>query len=343
MYQSITAEGDARRKAYRDGIDAFVERLNREGYEKREAFLPTEHFLERLEDYREEYRRMLGLDLLKADAGGTPEMVLVAEEEKTRIYRLTVCVTDEIPMYALFFLPMGVKKAPLIVAQHGGGGTPELCSDLNGKNNYNHMVQRLLARGAAVLAPQLLLWNYREETETQRKHPFPYDRLKTDNALKRFGLSITALEIRGIMNAITYLSSLPFVDEEKIGMTGISYGGYFSLHTAAADTRIKAVYAMACFNDRNAYPWNDWCYKGSGNTFQDAEVAALCAPRSLFVSLGRKDAVFDYRPAIAEAERAKRYFAACGCPEHFVFDLWDGGHTMRDDDSGLDFLLSALQ
>ena len=100
---------------------------------------------------------------------------------------------------------------------------------------------------------------------------------------------------------------------------------------------------MACFNDRNVYSWHDWCYKGSANTFQDAEVAALCAPRKLFVSLGRADAVFDYRWAIAEAERAKKYFAACGCPESFVFDLWDGGHTMRDDDLGVDFLLSALE
>ncbi|MBO5755698.1 MAG: acetylxylan esterase [Clostridia bacterium] len=343
MYKSIASEGDARRCAYRDGISDLLARLNREGYEKRDDFFPPKHFFERLETYREEYRRMLGLDLLEAETCAAPVMELVAEEESCCIYRLTVRVTAEVPMYALFFMPSGVEKAPLIVAQHGGGGTPELCADMIGKNNYNHMVRRLLARGAAVLAPQLLLWNYKEESETQRKHPIPYDRVKTDHELKRFGLSITALEIKGIMNAITYLSALPFVDEGKIGMTGISYGGYFALHTAAADPRIKAVYAMACFNDRNVYSWYDWCYKGSACTFQDAEVAALCAPRKLFVSLGKADAVFDYQPAIAEAERAKRYFEACGCSENFVFDLWNGGHTMRDDDLGVDFLLSALK
>ena len=33
-------------------------------------------------------------------------------------------------------------------------------------------------------------------------------------------------------------------------MVGISYGAYFSLMTAACDTRIKAVYSSCFFNDR---------------------------------------------------------------------------------------------
>lgn len=343
MYGEIIREGNLHRERYKDGFARLVDRLNQEGSTARDAFMPVAGFARSIERHRLAYHKMLGLDRLTTEALPAPQLRAVGETAEAAIHRLTVFVTPELPMQALLFVPHGARKVPLVVAQHGGGGTPELCSDLHGKNNYNHMVERLLRRGAAVLAPQLLLWNFREETDTQRLHDIPYNRHRTDVELKRFGLSVTAVEIRGIMNAITYAQGLSFVDGDKIGMTGISYGGYYTLYTAAADPRIKSAYAMACFNDRNVYSWPDMCYGGSGNTFQDAEVAALCAPRALFVSLGKEDPVFDYRFATSEAERTKKYFAAMGCPDRFVFDLWEGGHTMRDDDLGLDFMFEFLQ
>ena len=66
-----------------------------------------------------------------------------------------------------------------------------------------------------------------------------YDRVKINNDLKRFGLSITAIEIKGIMKAIDYLIENEAFDKEKIGMTGLSYGGYYTLYTMAAEKRIK--------------------------------------------------------------------------------------------------------
>ena len=80
----------------------------------------------------------------------------------------------------------------------------------------------------------------------------------------------------------------------------------------------------------------------SANTFHDAEVAALCAPRKLYVAVGKEDSVFDYKSAASEAKRVHKYFEAFGCPENFVFSAWDGGHTMPDDDAGLDFMFSAF-
>jgi len=343
LYQKIVRDGDSCRLAYKEGIDAFLGRLDREGYGTRERFMPAEDFAVHIEEYRQKYIAMLGIDRISDEGAPSPTLTRVGKDADAEIFRAVVYITREIPMQGLLFVPYGVKKAPLVIAQHGGGGTPELCSDINGKNNYNGMVRRSIARGAVVFAPQLLLWNQRENTETQRLHPIAYDRAGVDKDLKRYGMSITALEIRGIMNCITYLSALPFVEKEKIGMVGISYGGYFTLHTMAADTRIKAGYSNAVFNDRNAYPWADWSYQNAGNTFHDAEVAALCAPRKLYIAVGKEDPVFDYRGASPEAARAKKYFEACGCPENFVFSLWDGGHTMISSDEGFDFMFSAWQ
>ena len=341
--KSIIVEGDTYREQYRDGLSALVKRLEAEGNAERERFMPADTFPERLEEYRQKYCEMLGLDKLTSNGLEAPRLTRLCDGNGAEIYRLVTPITPELSQYGILFVPHGTEKAPLVIAQHGGGGTPELCSDMIGKNNYNHIVRRLLKRKAVVFAPQLLLWNFGEPLATQPKHDIPFNRGEIDKNLKRFGMSITAVEIKGIMNAITFLSELDFIDGERIGMTGISYGGYFTLHTMAADTRIKAGFSNACFNDRNVYPWAGWTYPNSANTFHDAEVAALCAPRKLYVAVGKEDTVFDYQSAIPEAERVKKYFAAAGCPENFVFSAWDGGHTVPSTDEGFDFMFSAFK
>ena len=342
-YKSIVSDGNKYRKNYIDGIKDFIERKNKEGFLAREEFMPADKFAENLEEYRKLYHKMLGLDKLCYSKLPEPKMEFVGEDDDCKIYRVVVYVTPEIPLHGLLFKPHGVEKAPLIIAQHGGGGTPELCSDMNGKNNYNRMVRRLIEKGLYVFAPQLLLWNISDNLETAPKHNIPYSRRELDTQLKRFGISLTALEIKGIMNSITYLSTLDFIKADKIGMTGISYGGYFTLHTMAADTRIKTGYSNAVFNDRGRHPFPDWLYQNAANTFQDAEVAALCAPRKLYIAVGKEDLVFDYTTAILEAKRVNKYFEALGCPENYYFTAWDGEHTMSPTDEGYDFMLSAFE
>lgn len=341
--KDIVTAGDACRLQYRDGIQRYIDRLSAQAYGKREEAMPTEDFALRLEEHRQRYIKMLGLDRISTEGNPEPTLTHVGEDEDAVIYRAIIHITPELPLYGLLFVPHGVTRAPLVIAQHGGYGTPELCSDLNGKNNYNRMVRRVLSRGAVVFAPQLLLWNFKDALPTAPSHNVPFQRNTLDKELKRFGLSLTALEIKGIMNAISFLSELEYVDGEKIGMVGLSYGGYYTMHTMAADTRIKAGFSNACFNDRNVYSWQDWTYPDSANSFHDAEVAALCAPRKLYVAVGKEDTVFNYTHAIPESERVHKYFAAMGCPQNFAFTVWEGGHTVPSDDEGFDFIFSELE
>ena len=340
VYNEAPGVADDYRKRYVDGVAEFIKNQYAASKQKRNDFLNISELSKAPEKFRNEYRRMLGIDTVP-QCGKKAESIYVASDDLCDIFRVTVYPVDEIPFYCLLLVPHKAKNAPLFIAQHGGGGTPELCCDIYGKNNYNHLAQRALRRGAVVLAPQLMLWSD-VETETMRCHKIPHDRRGFDNALKCFGFSITGLEIAGIIKGIDYACGLPCVDREKIVMAGISYGGYFTLYTMAADTRIKAGYDAAAFNDRTVYNWSDWCYKNSAIKFNDAEVAALCAPRKLYVSVGRQDGVFDYNYAIAEGERAKEYFKALGCEENFCFDLWDGGHTIPDNDKPFDFIFSAI-
>lgn len=341
IYSEVPNVSDDYRQRYVDGVEEFIKNKYAKARKRRNDFLNIEELSKNPEKFRNEYRQMLGIDAIP-ECNKKAESVFVASDDICDIHRITVYPVAEIPFYCLLLVPHKTWNAPLFIAQHGGGGTPELCCDIYGKNNYNHLAQRALRRGAVVLAPQLMLWS-NEETETMREHKIHHDRRGFDNALKCFGLSITGLEIAGIMKGIDYACGLPCVDGEKIVMAGISYGGYFTLHTMAADTRIKAGYDAAAFNDRSVYNWSDWCYKNSAVKFHDAEVAALCAPRKLYLSVGKDDKVFDFNYAIAEGKRAKTYFKALDCEENICFDLWDGGHTIPDYDDAYDFLFSAIK
>ena len=333
---------DEYRSRYVDGIQEYIQKMNAECKVIRRNAMSPEEMVRKQECYREKYKEMLGINLFAEKVNKPVEMIYVGEDEVCKIYRLSVHVTEEIPFYSMLLIPHNMEEPmPLVIAQHGGGGTPELCSDMNGENNYNHMVQRVLARGAAVLAPQLLLWSM-TEIATMRAHAVPHDRKKTDIDLKRFGSSITALEINGIVKSLDYVCEMKEIDAKKIGMIGLSYGGYFTLYTMAVDTRIKAGYCAGVFNDHDVYNWADWSYKGSALQFQDAEVAALCAPRKLYVQVGKKDQVFNYHYAITEAERVKDYFEAFDVAEHFIFDVWEGGHTISNHDRGFETLFSVL-
>ena len=341
VFEENTDEGLKHRQNYVDGMNAFIKRKDYEAKSIRREFLNPQKLAENPEIYRKKFTDMLGLDKLTFNSLPSSESKYVGEDLLCQIYRITVFITPEIPFYGILLIPHGAKDAPLVICQHGGSGTPELLCSFNGTNSYGFAAQRLLQKGAAVLAPQLLLWS-RKEIETARDYKVAYNRNEADTLLRRFGITLTGLEIKGIINSIDYCISLPQISNTKIGMAGLSYGGYYTIYTMAADTRIKAGYSAACFNDRGCYPWRDTNYFGSALTFQDAEVAALCAPRALYITIGKEDKVFDYKTALPEVERVYTYFEAYCKLQNFKFKLWDGGHNFPEDDEGFDFLLERI-
>ena len=342
IYEANLAHSDQYRNDYLDGLSKMIESLNQKSRDIRKDFMKDIAKEGKLEKYREIYTKMLGIDKIDTSACPPPEKKFVAADDLSNIYRLKIYVTKDIPFYAMLFIPHERKeKAPLVIMQHGGGGSPELCMDLIGENNYTNTGLRILQRGAVVIAPQLMIWNF-QAVEHGRQSDVKYDRAETDNLLKRFGMSITGLEVAGIMKCIDYGCTLSEVNSNHIGMIGLSYGGYFTMHTMAADTRINVGLNCACFNDRDMYPWFGWTFQESAFTFQDAEVAALCAPRKLYISLGKEDKVFDWLSGEKEAERAKAYFKSMNCSDNLFVTVWDGGHKVKPTAEPIDYLFENI-
>lgn len=346
LYAQDVHTGDAYRKEYVSSIERLLERKFLEGQKNRtERFSPPK-LAQNTEACRNEYLKMIGFPFdLVSEEIPSAKCEYVGDDDLSKIYRIQVEVASDFLFYGILMVPNGIKKAPLVIAQHGGGGTPEFCSDMAGENHYNFFTKRALERGCVVFCPSLLLWCF--ENIPGWSFPrieIPADRVFLNSRLNQIGYSMTGLEIFCIMRSLDWLCTLRYVDQTRIGMLGLSYGGYFSLHTAAADPRIVSVYDAASFNDRGAVLGeNDWSYANAANLYFDAEVAGLIAPRKLRIDVGRTDEVFDYHASLEEAERARAYYAYHGALDNFCFNLWDGGHRFDETLSGFAFFFSALE
>ena len=136
--------------------------------------------------------------------------------------------------------------------------------------------------------------------------------------------------------------SVSFVVMLALSMVGLSYGGFYTLFTAAADPRIKSCIASGFFNDRFAHNWLDWTWKDAGHTFMDAEIGALIAPRGLKMQLGTHDNLFAEAPARKELERLKTFFERAHCPEKLYMEFFDGTHEFSKSEETIDLFMNDL-
>lgn len=339
LYTEEEQIGNSYRAAYLAETLDFIEREKARATAERAAWFKPDCSSEKaystsVAGYRKTFTAMLGLDYFsrfpRPDAPA--EAMPVAEDALSRIFRVRIPVLPGLFLYGLLFRT-GEGRRPLVIVQHGGQGTPELCAGFFGSENYNDIVRRFLRKGVHVFAPQLMLYN------TSRFGP-EFDRPSMDATLRQLGTSVTALHVFELQGAVNWLEAQPFVEGERIGMAGLSYGGFYTLLTAAADPRIRAAYIAGVFNDRLRYNDKmDMTMQGQADKLTDAEIAGLICPRPLFIEAGCNDEFFDVQSAEREAGRAASWYKQLHLDNLFRFRAFDGTHEFCPDDAGVDFLL----
>ncbi|MBR3941719.1 MAG: prolyl oligopeptidase family serine peptidase [Clostridia bacterium] len=343
-YKESAKAGNPYRSAYLDGIDAYIQKEREKANQNRAEYI--QDILSRGEDYRKDFFAMLGAPLTTPrEQNVKMEKHFVTQEGNVRIYRTVTTVLGCIPVYGMLFTNGEDEKKPLVISAHGGLGTPELCSSLleEGSFNYNDMTQRILAQDVHVYAPQFLLWDPNKFVVRSADDVADTDSMRRtrDNRLKQLGSSITAIEIYGLMCALDALEQEPYINKEQIGMAGLSYGGFYTLFTAAADTRIK--YSVACcqFSDRYTYDWSDWVWFNAAYKFFDAEILALVYPRHIEIFMGDHDNLFDSALSVKEFDTFKKI---AGEKSDFAnLTVFKGGHEFVPYDEPIIQLANALK
>jgi len=323
--------GNGYRITYLDGIKKLIEDRKKRALRERVRF--GQGISKDRECYRKQFCNMLGwpLNAEKQPILSVKENV-IADDKKHKISRMQFELFEGFWFYGILMQHKTDRELPLVISQHGGRGTPEMACSFFDCENYNDMSLRIFEQGVHVFAPQTVLWQEGRFGPANCRNDF-------DNALKQLGGSIAALEIYSIRKCLDYFETQDYCNG-SFGMAGLSYGGFYTLYTAAVDTRIKAALASSHFNDREKYNWYDKVWFNSANRFLDAQVAALVCPRGLRIEVGDNDELFAAGSAIEEYEILRDYYKEK--PENLQFHVFQGVHEFCPEDDGVEWLISKI-
>ncbi len=345
MFESVDT-GNPYRKDYIDSVELTLDKLRDAALKRRNALF-REHFPGNAEHIRSLLRKKLGWPLTQSERKiASVRKEYAGTRSGCGIYRLQYALAEGIRFYGILFVHEDGSKRPLVIAQHGGLGTPEVIGGLleKGTGNYNRMVERLCELGANVFAPQLLLWNpqYFTVREKDAKGDVDLMRRSLDAKLQQVGSSMAAIEIHCISCAIDHLTAEPFSQADHLGMAGLSYGGFYAMHAAAVDTRIRSALNSCSFSEggRGHRAGTDYIWGDSGNFFLDAEVALLVYPRSLCIQAARHDQIIPFESSQREYSRFDSMARELtGDSSWYMFDAFEGEHEFNPDDACLKWLL----
>ncbi len=254
----------------------------------------------------------------------------VFDETTWNGYDVVLDVFDHIYAQGLLLIPKQLKpgkRYPVVVYQHGLEGRPE-----GGlfRQSHNQILVRLVERGYIVFAPQDIYAGGDAFRTLQRK-------------ARPIGKTLYSITIPQHQQITDWLGTLPFVDKDKIGFYGISYGGKTAMRVPAVVNNYALSICCGDFGDwvyRVASSREPFSYIGTqeyeiaefnlGGTFNHSEMAALIAPRPFMVERGHFDGCGrDEHVAFEYAKVRKLYAAKLGIGNRTEIEWFVGGHEIN--------------
>jgi dienelactone hydrolase len=152
------------------------------------------------------------------------------------------------------------------------------------------------------------------------------------------GYTPAGVECWNGVRGIDYLVSLPYVDPERIGVTGISGGGAATFWIAAADERVKAAVPVSGLSDlisqvqhRVVNGHCDCMFLYNTYQWPWAGVAGMVAPRPLLFVNSDADAIFPTDGNERVINRLERIYGLLGVGDLVDSVVSTGGHAYRQD------------
>jgi len=337
--QGVLADADTRMKRHFDELIEFTQHCMRDSRFVREAFWEEADATsaETWEQSAQEYRDYLWEEVIgrlpEATAPVNPRTRRFCEEASYIGYEVMLDVYPEVFAYGLLLVPKGLKpgeRRPVVVCQHGLEGRPRDIADTRVNSAAYHQYGcRLAERGFVVFAPQNPYIGGDAFRVLQRKA----------NPLKQ---SLFAFIVRQHEQILKWLGGLPFVDPERIGFYGLSYGGKTAMRVPAL---LDGYCLSICSGDFNEWIWKNvsnrerysYLFTGEyemfefnlGNTFNYAEMSWLILPRPFMVERGHADGVAPDEWVAYEYARTRRRYDALGIGSRTAIEFFNGPHTIH--------------
>jgi cephalosporin-C deacetylase-like acetyl esterase len=339
MQRQVTQIADHNRQVLHDSAAARRDYMNKLDTSSLEKFVESQEMY--LDIFNQDIIGDFELDPLPFN----PRIRKSYDEEKWTGYEVVLDVFPDVFAYGILLVPKDLQdgeKRPVVVCQHGLEGRPQdvVAGDHRAYHDY---AAKLAERGFITFAPQNIYIHGDKFRSLQRKA----------NPLGKTLFSIMVPQHRQLTD---WLKTLPFVDGERIGFYGLSYGGKsamripplvdnYCLSICSADFN-EWVWKNASTDDRHSYVWTgeyEIFEYGLGLSFNYAEMAALIAPRPFMVERGHFDGVApDEMVAYEFAKVRNLYQAQLGIGDRCEIEWFVGPHTINGQGT-FDFLHRHLK
>ena len=259
--------------------------------------------------------------------------------------RVIFDVEEDLSAVAYVFRPQNARgKLSGILACHGHNshakdnvmgshGTSEQAAYI-AEHNYDYGLQMARA-GYAVIAIDWRGFGQRDDTRKPNHIDIYRGRDICNMHFLRatiLGMTVLGMDVHDGMCALDYLCDQDFVDPERIGVMGLSFGGTMTTWMAICDARVKAA-DIICYSSLFAtFGMRDVNFCGSQITpglYQLCDVPdlhGLIAPRPLLVEIGSYDDCFELDSAMKCYREVEKIYAAAGASDKLELDLFEGGH-----------------
>ena len=263
-----------------------------------------------------------------------PRSRLILDEPKFRGYQVVLDVWPKVFAYGILLVPKDVpagERRPVVVCQHGLEGRPRDVADPAIDSQYYHRYAvRLAEQGFITFSPQNPYIGEDRFRIIQRKaHPLK--------------LALFSFIIGQHQRILEWLSQLAFVDAQRIGFYGLSYGG----KTAVRVPPLLDGYALSvCSADFNEWVWKntsvdapysylltreyDMIEFDFANVVNYAELGTLMAPRPFMVERGHFDGVAPDEWVAYEYAKVRRFYVTkMNLSDRTRIEFFNGPHTIN--------------
>ncbi len=260
-----------------------------------------------------------------------PQSRQIFDEASWTGYEVKLDVLPNIFAWGYLLLPKDLKpgeKRPVVVVQHGASGLPK---DVLDKSSvyYKGFAVELVKQGFIVFAPHFPWRQDHQYREIQRK-------------ANPHGLSLFSVILNQHERILDWLTAQAWVDRDKIGLYGLSWGGKVAIRVPALLDRYSLAISSGDFNEwiwKNATSdWpNSYMYAPEyemfdfnlGRTFNYAEMATLIAPKAFMVERGHDDGVGTDEWVAFEYSKVKRLYDKLNLPHKTAIEYFNGGHEIN--------------
>jgi dienelactone hydrolase len=322
-----------------DQLVSFTQALIRKSPDRRAAFWSKadSSSLERWKETTKFYRDYIWQEVIgrlpSPSLPPNPRTRLVYDEPKFKGYEVVLDVWPDVFAYGILLVPKDIKpgeRRPAVVCQHGLEGRPRDVADPNIDSPFYHrFAVRLAEEGFVTYAPQN-----------------PYIGEDYFRVIQRMGhplkLALFSFIIGQHEQVLNWLTEQPFIDPERIGFYGLSYGG----KTAVRVPPFLDRYALSiCSGDFNEWVWKTtnllthYSYMLGGeydmyefnfaNVVNYGELANLMAPRPFMVERGHDDGVGMDEWISYEYAKVRRFYDKMGIPNRTSIEYFNGPHAIH--------------